>query len=138
MNIFLLIAGIAILIAGAEIFVNSSVNVAKRLKIPTVIIALTIIGIGTSAPETVISVTASLGGSGDLSMSNITGANFFNLLFIIGFCAFLRPISVNWKDVGPETWLMVCSTVVFFLAMVASSVWLGETMPRAALYWGTS
>ena len=78
MNVLILIAGIAMLIVGSEIFVDSSVNIAKKLKIPTVVIALTIIAIGTSAPETIISVTASLQVSGDLSMSNITGSNYFN------------------------------------------------------------
>lgn len=120
MDILLLVAGIAILIVGAEIFVNSSVHIAKKLKVPTVIIAMTIIGIGTSAPETVISITASLQGSSDLSMSNIIGSNYFNLLFIIGLCALFRPIKVKLREVGPESWLMVGSTAALFIAMVAS------------------
>ena len=130
MNIVILIAGIALLIAGAEIFVDSSVNIAKKLKIPTVVIALTIIGIGTSAPETIISVTASLQGSGDLSMSNITGANYFNLLFIIGLCALIRPIDVKMKEMGAESWLMVSSTVIFFLIMLVTPIFIGDRIPR--------
>ena len=130
MNILILIAGIAILVAGAEIFVTSSVNIAKKLKIPTVVIALTIIAIGTSAPETVISITASLQGSGDLSTSNIIGSNFFNLLFIIGLCAFIRPINVKLKEVGPEAWLMVSSTVLLFIIMIATPFLFGATIPR--------
>jgi len=132
MNILILIAGIAILIAGAEIFVNSSVNVAVKLKIPTVVIALTIIAIGTSAPETVISLTASVKGHSDLSMSNIIGSNFFNLLFIIGVCALIKPIKIKMKEMGAEAWLMVGSTVALFLVMLISSIWIGGKAPRAA------
>jgi cation:H+ antiporter len=132
MNFLLLIAGIAVLIVGAEIFVNSSVSIAKKLKIPTVIIALTIIAIGTSAPETVISITASATGHSDLSMSNIIGSNFFNLMFIIGFCALIKPINVKLKEVGPEAWLMVGSTAVLFLVMIAASASGGANVPRVA------
>jgi len=130
MNILILIAGIAILIAGAEIFVNSSVIVAKKLKIPTVVIALTIIAIGTSAPETIISITASARGHSELSLSNIVGSNFFNLLFIIGVCALIKPIKVKLKEMGPEAWLMVGSTVVLFLIMLVISFFTSDTVPR--------
>jgi len=130
MDILILIAGIAILIAGAEIFVNSSVIVAKKLKIPTVVIALTIIAIGTSAPETVISVTASARGHSELSLSNIIGSNFFNLMFIIGVCAVIKPIQVKLKEMGPEAWLMVGSTVLLFLVMLATSFMTSGSVSR--------
>jgi len=130
MDILILIAGIAILIAGAEIFVNSSVNVAVKLKIPMVVIALTIIAIGTSAPETIISISASAKGHSDLSMSNIVGSNYFNLLFIIGVCAVIKPIKVKLKEVGPEAWLMAGSTVALFVIILISSFWAGESVPR--------
>jgi len=131
MDILLLIAGIAILIVGAEVFVNSSVNVAKKMKIPTVVIALTIIAIGTSAPETVISITASARGHSDLSLSNIIGTNYFNLLFIIGVCALIKPIKVKIKEMGPEAWLMVGSTVLFFIVMLATSFFASGSISRA-------
>ena len=130
MDIVILIAGIAILIAGAEIFVNSSVNVAVKLKIPTVVIALTIIAIGTSAPETIISISSSVKSHSELSMSNIIGSNFFNLLFIIGICAIIKPIKVKLGEMGAEAWLMVGSTVVLFLVMLAATFWLGDKTPR--------
>ena len=133
MNILLLIAGIAILIAGAELFVNSSVNIAKKLNIPTVVIALTIIAIGTSAPETVISTTAAIKGHCNLSMSNIIGSNYFNLLFIVGFCALVRPIDIKFKEMGSEAWLMVGSTAALLAAMIVSRLWIGDgaIIPRA-------
>jgi len=130
MDILILIAGIAILIAGAEIFVNSSVTVAKKLNIPTVVIALTIIAIGTSAPETVISITASARGHSDLSLSNIIGSNFFNLMFIIGVCAMIKPINVKIKEMGPEAWLMVGSTVLLFIVMLATSFFTSGSVSR--------
>ena len=130
MSIILLVTGIIMLVVGAEVFVNSSVNVAKKLKISTVVIALTIIAIGTSAPETVISLTASAHKHSELSMSNIIGSNFFNLLFIIGLCALIRPINVVYKEVGPEAWLMVCTTTALFLVMLGTFFWFGAAVPR--------
>ena len=130
MEILILIAGIGLLIAGAEIFVNSSVNVAVKLKIPTVVIALTIVAIGTSAPETIISITASAKGHSELSMSNIIGSNFFNLLFIVRVCALIKPIKVKMKEMGAEAWLMVGSTVVLFVAMLGISYWVSRGVSR--------
>jgi len=130
MEILILIAGIGILIAGAEIFVNSSVNVAVKLKIPTVVIALTIVAIGTSAPETIISITASAKEHSELSMSNIIGSNYFNLLFIVGVCALIKPIKVKMKEMGAEAWLMVGSTVVLFVAMLGVSFWVSRGVSR--------
>jgi len=132
MDILILIAGIAMLIVGAEIFVNSSVSIAKKMGIPTVVIALTVIAIGTSAPETVISINASVKGHCELSMSNIIGSNFFNLMFIVGICALIWQMDVKLKEVGTESWLMVGSNVLLFLVMIASLLWVGsgDRVPR--------
>ena len=103
----LLILGFALLIKGADIFVSASVGIAKRLKVPTVIIGLTIVAMGTSAPETIISVTASLRGANALAISNVVGSNIFNLMFIIGLCALIRPLPVKLRDIAKDFWISI-------------------------------
>lgn len=89
----LLILGFALLVKGADLFVDGSSSVAKLLKIPSVIIGLTIVSIGTSLPEAAVSITASLGGSYDLSIANVVGSNIFNLLAVVGCSAIICPFA---------------------------------------------
>lgn len=95
LNLFLLILGFVLLVKGADLFVDGSSSVAKLLKIPSVIIGLTIVSIGTSLPEAAVSVTASLGGNYDLSIANVVGSNFFNLLSVVGVSAVICPFAID-------------------------------------------
>lgn len=92
--VLLLIVGFVLLIKGADFFVEGSSSVAKRFKVPSIIIGLTIVAMGTSLPETSVSVTASLSGNNALAISNAIGSNIFNLMVVIGFCAVMTPIAV--------------------------------------------
>lgn len=91
----LLIGGFVLLIKGADFFVDGSSSVAKRLKVPALIIGMTIVAMGTSLPETSVSVSASLLGKNDLAISNAVGSNIFNLMVVCGFCALLCPMAVG-------------------------------------------
>ncbi len=91
----LLIAGFVLLIKGADFFVEGSSSVAKKLSIPPLIIGMTIVAMGTSMPETSVSVTASLAGANDLSISNAVGSNIFNLLVVAGLCALFHPLPIS-------------------------------------------
>ena len=91
----LLIAGFVLLIKGADFFVEGSSSVAKKLSIPPLIIGMTIVAMGTSLPETSVSVTASLAGANDLSISNAVGSNIINLLVVAGICALFHPLPVQ-------------------------------------------
>ena len=93
--IFLLLVGFVLLIKGADFFVDGSSSVAKILKVPSVIIGLTIVALGTSLPEAAVSITASLQGSNSMALSNILGSNLFNLLVVIGASALIKPFDVN-------------------------------------------
>jgi cation:H+ antiporter len=95
MAYLLLIIGFFMLIKGADIFVDGSISVARRLHIPSVIIGLTIVAMGTSAPEAAVSITASVQGSNGIAAGNIIGSNIFNLLVVVGVCAVIKPISVE-------------------------------------------
>ena len=93
----LLVGGFVLLIKGADFFVDGSSAVAKRLKVPALIIGMTIVAMGTSLPETSVSVSASVLGKNDLAISNAVGSNIFNLMVVCGVCSLLCPMAVG-KD----------------------------------------
>src|SRR5574344_1700236 len=90
---FLFIVGFFILIKGADLLVDGSSSIAKRLKIPSIVIGLTIVAFGTSAPEFVVSLLASIEGHTDLAIGNILGSNIANILLILGVAAIIFPIN---------------------------------------------
>lgn len=98
LNALFLIIGIALLIKGADWFVDGSSKVAKALKIPSLIIGLTLVSIGTSLPELSVSVNAALAGNADISYGNVIGSNIFNVFVVIGASALFTPMIVA-KDV---------------------------------------
>ena len=95
MNYILLIIGFFLLIKGADFFVEGSSSVAKKLRVPPIIIGLTIVAMGTSLPELAVSVTASLAGNNAIAISNVVGSNIFNLMVVCGACALFTPLMVD-------------------------------------------
>ena len=102
MNYLLLVVGFVLLIKGADFFVDGSSSVAKRLKVPSLIIGLTIVAMGTSAPECAVSISAALAGSNELAISNAVGSNIMNLMFICGVCALMCPMNVKKSSLLQE------------------------------------
>ncbi len=94
-NILFLVIGFILLIKGADFFVDGSASVARYFKVPGVIIGLTIVAMGTSAPELAVSVSAGLSGSNEIAVSNVVGSNIFNLLMVLGICAIMKPLPVD-------------------------------------------
>lgn len=95
MSYVLLLIGFVLLIKGADYFVEGSSSVAKLLKVPSVIIGLTIVAMGTSAPEAAVSITAGLNGSNAIALGNVIGSNIFNLLMVLGICSLFHPVPVE-------------------------------------------
>ena len=91
----LLVGGFVLLIKGADFFVDGSSAVAKRLKVSSLIIGMTIVAMGTSLPETSVSVSASVLGKNDLAISNAVGSNIFNLMVVCGICSVLCPMAIS-------------------------------------------
>lgn len=91
----ILIAGFALLTKGADFFVEGAAAVAGKLRVPSFIIGMTIVAMGTSAPECAVSVTAALKGSNQLAVSNAVGSNLFNLMVVCGFCSLAAPLAVE-------------------------------------------
>ena len=97
LDLLLLIVGMALLVKGADFFVDGSSAIAKALKIPSLIIGLTLVSMGTSAPEASVSINSAISEMNDLSISNVVGSNIFNTLFILGVSALIVPLTI-----GPE------------------------------------
>lgn len=97
-----LVAGFILLIKGADYFVEGSSDLAKRLKIPSMIIGLTIVAMGTSLPECAVSITASLSGNNTLAVSNAVGSNIFNLVVVCGCAALFAPLPVSKETLQKE------------------------------------
>lgn len=95
LNIILLVAGFAALVKGADLFVDGSSSIAAIFKVPSVIIGLTIVALGTSAPELAVSTSAALKGSNEIALSNVVGSNIFNLLMVLGVCAVIKPLPIT-------------------------------------------
>lgn len=95
MPYILLVAGFVILIKGADFFVDGSCSIAKKLKIPDIIVGLTIVAMGTSAPELAVSVSAAIGGSSDIAIGNVVGSSLLNILIILGLSSLIVPINVD-------------------------------------------
>ena len=95
MEYILLILGFVLLIKGADFFVDGSSSVAKLLKIPPIVIGLTVVAFGTSMPELSVSVTAAIAGNNELAVSNVLGSNLFNLLVVLGACSLFSPVAAK-------------------------------------------
>lgn len=116
MTYVLLIVGFLLLIKGADFFVEGSAAVAKKLRVPTMIIGLTIVAMGTSAPECAVSIAASIKGSNAMAISNVVGSNIFNLMVVCGFCALFTPLIVHAKTLKREFPFSVLAAIIMLIA----------------------
>ena len=118
--IICLIIGFAFLMKGADYFVEGSSSVAKRLKVPSIIIGLTIVAMGTSLPETAVRGTASIANNNALAISNVVGSNIFNMMFVIGVCSILATIGVKRETIIRDIPLsLVCATLLLIFGYLA-------------------
>jgi cation:H+ antiporter len=92
LQIILIILGFLLLIKGADFLVEGASNIAKRFHIPEIVIGLTIVSIGTSMPELIVSSVAAVEGHSDIAIGNVVGSNLANLFFILGVCAIIKPL----------------------------------------------
>lgn len=112
--ILLLIVGFILLIKGADVFVDGASNVALNLKIPKMVIALTIVAFGTSAPELAVSIKGVLSESSDIVLGNVVGSNIFNILLILGISSLFSPMGVKDNTVKKE----IPMTIMFSLLLM--------------------
>lgn len=121
-QILLLIFGFVLLIAGADRLVGGASSLARLLRIPDIVIGLTIVALGTSAPEMVVNVIAANEGNTDIVLGNILGSNIINVLIILGITALIRPLTVKYNTTWIEIPLSFLSA--FLLLIIAADVFL--------------
>ena len=115
MNILFLIGGLILILLGANGLTDGSASVAKRFRIPPIVIGLTIVAFGTSAPELAVSVSSALIGSADIAIGNVVGSNIFNTLMIVGCTALFAPIVITRNTLRKEIPLCILSSIVLLI-----------------------
>ena len=115
LQLFILIFGFLLLVKGADFFVDGSSKIAKKFGIPELIIGLTIVAMGTSAPETAVSIAAALKGTADISIGNVVGSNILNILIILGLSATIRTIKVGKTTIKYEIPFIIAISALLLL-----------------------
>ena len=119
----ILLVGFVLLIKGADFFVAGSSTVAKKLRIPSMIVGLTIVAMGTSFPELAVSVTAALEGNNEIAVSNVVGSNIFNLLVVCGACSLFAPLTVKMNTLKVDFPLSIaCGILLLMIGLIGMEV----------------
>ena len=122
MSYIFLIIGFILLIKGADFFVEGAASIARKFNVPSMIIGLTIVAMGTSAPEAAVSVTSSLAGQNDISVANVVGSNFFNILVVIGISSIITRLPVQKNTIKKDTPLLIISCILLLLFSSNSNI----------------
>ena len=123
----LLLVGFAILIKGADLLVSGASSIAKKFNISSIAIGLTVVALGTSTPELLVSVTSSLKGYNSAAFGNIIGSNNFNLMMILGIAGLIYPLVVQRNTVAYEVPLSLIAAVVLYILVNDQVLWSAET-----------
>lgn len=115
LNVITLIGGLAMILFGANALTDGASAIARRLGLSDLIIGLTIVAFGTSAPELVISIVSAINGSGELAIGNVVGSNIFNILMIIGITAIVLPIKIERSIMTTEIPLVLLSSIILLI-----------------------
>lgn len=134
LQIFLLTTGFIMLIKGADLFVSGASGLAARLKIPQLIIGLTVVAMGTSMPEAAVSISAALKGNADITTGNILGSNILNILLILGFSAAITPLAVAKTTSRYEIPFLTCITALLFIQGLDGSIRFPEGITQLLLF----
>lgn len=134
-SVVLLAIGFVLLIKGADFFVEGSSSVAKMLKVPSIIIGLTIVAMGTSLPECAVSITASMTGNNALAVSNAVGSNIFNLMVVCGFCALFNPLVVDKSTLKKEfPFSMICAVLLLVCGYLSMTLGRADGLILLAVF----
>ena len=125
MNILFLVGGLVLILLGANGLTDGAASVAKQFRIPSIVIGLTIVAFGTSAPELTVSVSSALKGSADIAIGNVVGSNIFNTLMIVGCTALFAPIAIIRNTLKKEIPLCILSSVALWVC--ANDVFLDHS-----------
>ncbi len=126
LNIVILLVGLALILFGAELLVNGSSFVARKFGISEFVVGMTIVGIGTSAPELVVSLISAINGSSDISVGNIVGSNISNVYLILGLTALIAPISLTKSNKKYDLPISIFVSLLLAFLLYDSSIWGAE------------
>ena len=115
LQIVILALGFAMLVKGADFFVDGAAGIANKFHIPQLVIGLTIVAMGTSLPEASVSITAAMKQSADIAIGNVVGSNILNILIILGITAVMTPVLVQKSTIKYEMPYMIAITVILLL-----------------------
>ena len=118
LNVIIIIIGFVLLIKGADFLVDGASEIAKKFNIPEIVIGLTIVAIGTSMPELVVSVTSALQGHSDIAIGNVVGSNISNMFFILGVCAVIKPLLFKRETKFFEIPFTILTTIILFFLCI--------------------
>ena len=124
MDVFFLLLSIVVIVKGSDMLVDGCVNLAKFLRVPTLVIGLTVVAIATGVPEIAISITSSIKGSNGLLLGNLLGSNMFNILFILGLIALIKPLLVKREIIIKNYLFALLSCFVLFV--ISYDVYFGD------------
>ena len=130
LNFLLLVIGFVGLIKGADWFVDGSAGVARKLRVSSIIIGLTIVAMGTSAPELAVSTTAALKGSNEIALSNVVGSNIFNLMVVLGVCAVIHSVPVDKIILKRDFPFSIGAMILTFLVTGRGVLLTGEKLTK--------
>lgn len=117
-----ILMGLAATVAGAEALVRGASRLAAAFGVPPLVVGLTVVAFGTSAPELAVSVNAALAGAADIAVGNVVGSNIFNVLFILGVSALISPLRVALQIIRQETWIMLAVSVAAWALLATGGV----------------
>lgn len=123
MTFLWLLAGLGLIVLGADRLVEGASSIARRAGVSEFVIGLTIVGFGTSCPELVVSLTGAIGGNADVAVGNVVGSNIFNVLFILGLTALVRPVAMTADNRKKDIPLALAVTVVFLAFGLNRTLW---------------
>lgn len=126
MDYIVLLIGFVLLIKGADIFVDGAAAMSKKLGIPAVIVGLTIVSLGTSAPELAVSTISSLKGSNELALGNVLGSNIFNTLVVLGVSTIIMPLIIKKKEIKKDFLINISLVVLLMILTFDSFIFGGE------------
>ena len=127
MSYIILIIGFVLLVKGADYFVEGSAAVAKKFRVPVFIIGMTIVAMGTSAPECAVSIAASIQGNNGMAISNVVGSNIFNLMMVCGVCAVFKPLPIDKATLKKEfPFSILVAVILGIMGVIGMTVGRGD------------
>lgn len=136
LDILYIIIGVLIVLRGADNLTDGAVRIARRIKMPEMIIGLTIVAFGTSMPEFCVSLASALNGTSDMAIGNVVGSNIFNSFLIVGVCAVIMPISVSMNTIRRDLPFAFIATLMLIFMLIDGTLSKGEGLIMLLVFAG--